>query len=266
MEGSEIQTTYFSPFMYILYMLIILAVMIGYYQWSWARKVNNYVKVLVVKPDGTTDTSYAPKEGGFVALKNPHSETTKLWPINKLSAIEMLYPGDGFIPVFLQKKIKTVIVDEEDWEPLLNRGSYSRSVASPDVVEALRGLAEAYPEAGNDLTDLADGLSTAPTRDMVASPSVLGNIMKEKVSEMAVTIAKDTFEKLTAIVEKLRMLPNATILYLGLGLLAILVVVCLVRIFALGSDMDKLQEFQNAADNIQAIKNALGISDPTPAP
>lgn len=262
MTGEEVQAAYFGWFHIILYLIIIFAVMIGVYQFLWMRKCNGFVKVLVVKPDGGTDTAYAPKSGGYVTLKAPGSNTERLWPINKLSAIEMLYPGDGFIPVFLQKKIKTVIVDEEDWEPLLNRGSYSHRVASPDVVQYLREMAEEaqdeQPEIAESLETFINSLSTAPTREMVASPAVLGNIMKEKFTEMAVTISKETFDRLEGISRKLDRLPNALILYAGLGIIAILVVVMLMQSGGLGGDTTDatLNDIQN---QIQSIKNALGV-------
>lgn len=261
MSGSQIQAVYFSPIMYFIYLFIIFVLMILYYQWSWAKKCNNNVKVLVVKPDGTTDTEYAPKQGGYVALKAADSNTTRLWPINKFSTIEESYPGDGFIPKFLQKKIKTVIVTEEDWEPLLNRGSYTENVASPDVVHLLRQLACEHADAAGDLTDLADSLSTAPTRDQVASPAVLGNIMKEKVSELAVTISKDTFDKLEAITSKLANVPNALITYLGMGLIIILLVIVVVKVVP-GNKSE--QNITNISNGIQSIESALGIQQPTP--
>jgi hypothetical protein len=264
LTGAEVQATYFSPMMYFLYLFVIFALMVTYYQWQWSRKCNTQVRVLVVKPDGSTDTEYAPKSGGYVALKTIDSNTTRLWPINKLSAIEMLYPGDGFIPAFLQKKIKTVIVDDEDWEPLLNRGSYTERVSSPDVVRVIRELANLHPKAAQDLTDLADSLSTAPTRDMVASPSVLGNIMKEKVSEMAITISKDTFDKMEGISRKLANIPNATVVYIGLGLVVILIAVLLFKILP---GLDNLDNLGDMSQNIQMIKDSLGIKAlPVPIP
>jgi len=253
MSGAEVQAAYFTPFHFLIYLVIVFAIMVAYYQWQWAKKTTKFIKVLVVKPDGSTDTEYAPKTGNYVALKMPESNSIRLWPINKLSAIDMLYPGDGFIPNFLQKKIKTVIVDVEDWEPMLNRGSYSRQVASPDVVRVIRDLAEDYPDAKDDLTSLADGLSTAPTRDMVASPAVLGNIMKEKVSELAVTISRDTFDKMEGMARKLDKVPNPMILYIGLGALAIGIIIIIVNVLPGMGDTATMQA------DINAIKRALGI-------
>lgn len=253
MTGADIQAAYFSPFHFILYLVIIFVAMIIYYQWQWSKRCATSVRVLVVQPDGDTKTEYAPKSGNYVALRVPESNTVRLWPINKLSSVEMFYPGDGFIPTFLQKKIKTVIVDSEDWEPMLNRGSYARNVASPDVVAAIRDLADDYSEAKSDLMDLADSLSTAPTRDMVASPAVLGNIMKEKVSELAVTISRETFDKMEGFTRKLDRLPNPLIVYIGLGVIAIMLAIVLVNLMPA---MSTVSELQSA---LTAIKVALGI-------
>jgi len=265
MTGTEIQANYFQPFHYVLYLSLIFALMVAYYQWTWTKKCRNFVKVLVVKHDGGTTTEYAPKTGGSVALKSPDSNTTRMWPINKLSAIEMDYPGDGFIPMFLQKKIKTVVVDEEDWEPLLNRGSYTERVASPDVVMLLREISEHSDEqTAAELTELADSLSTAPTRDMVASPAVLGNVMKEKVSEMAVTISKDTFDKLQGILNRLDKLPNALIIYAGLGINIILMGVLLFRFLpvlsGLGAVADLSTTLTDLTTKVGAIMKSLGVS------
>lgn len=263
MTGAEVQATYFSPVMYFVYLFLIFVIMILYYQWQWSRKCNTSVKVLVVRPDGSTDTEYAPKSGGYVALKTADSNTTRLWPINKISAVEVLYPGDGFIPGFLQKKIKMVIVDDEDWEPLLNRGSYTEMVASPDVVRALRELAGQHPKAAEALTELADNLTTAPTRTMVASPAILGNIMKEKVSELAVNISKDAFDKLEGILRKLADIPNGTYVYIGMGIIIIMLVVLLFKVLPA---LDGLKDVKALTDDMQAIKNALGIKPTLVAP
>jgi len=257
MTGADIQATYFSPFMFGLYLAIILAVMIAYYQWVWSKRCSTSVRVLVVQPDGSTETAYAPKQGNYVALPVPESNTVRLWPINKLSSIEMLYPGDGFIPRFLQKKIKTVIVDAEDWEPMLNRGSYSHNVASPDVRNSIRDLADDYktshPEIASELNNLADNLSTAPTRDMVASPAVLGNIMKEKVSELAVTISRETFDRLEGVTRKLDKIANPLVLYIGLGAIAVIMIVFLVNV------MPALSALSSLGADLNAIKQALGV-------
>lgn len=251
--GAEIQTNWFTPFHYIAYLGAIVVLMITYYQWAWSKTCEEKVKVIVVKSDGSTETYYAPKEGSSVAITNKDTGATKLWPITKLSTIDMLYPGDGFIPKFLQKKIRTTIVDEVDWEPLLNRGSYSEGVASPDVKIALIALAEALMDSKpkQQLLLLAEGLKTAPTREMIASPAILGNIGKEKVSELAVTIAKDIMHPLEEAIKRLGQQLKPMVVYIGLGLILILVVytvfiVAKLDIGTMGSD-------------IELIKKSLGI-------
>jgi len=126
-------------------------------------------------------------------------------------------------------------------------------VASPDVVSKIRDLAEDYPDARSDLEEFAMSLSTAPTRDMVASPAVLGNIMKEKVSELAVTISRETFDRLEGFSRKFDRLPNPLIIYVGLGAIAIMLAIVLVNLMPA---MSAVGELQSA---LTAIKAALGI-------
>jgi hypothetical protein len=253
MTGAEIQAAYFSPFHLIMYLVIIFILMIVYYQWKWSKHCAENVRVLVVMPDGSTETEYAPKTGNYVALKVPESNTVRLWPINKLASVDMQYPGDGFIPGFLQKKIRMVIVDSEDWEPMLNRGSYSRMVASPDVVQILRDLADDYPDAKEALNDLADSVSTAATRDMIASPAVLGNILKEKVSELAVSISRETFDKLEGVTKRLDRMSKPTVIYVGLGVVAIMLVILLFNV------IPALTQLSTMASDLEAVKKVLGV-------
>jgi hypothetical protein len=77
--------------------------------------------------------------------------------------------------------------------------------------------------------------------------------MKEKVSELAVTISRETFDKMEGFSRKLDRLPNPLILYAGLGIVAVLVVIALVNILSSPSDISALQA------DISAIKQALGI-------
>lgn len=254
MTGAEIQSTYFSPLMYGLYLAIILFVAVLYYQWTWSKKVREQVKVIVVKADGDTDTVYAPKVGSSVTITNPNSKSVRTWPIDKVCFIEELYPGDGFIPKFLQKKIKTVIVDEVDWEPLLNRGAYSENVASPDVVAKLRELASAHPALSVALLGLAGNLHIAPTRKMIASPAMFGNLINEKITEAVLTVNKETFEKLDAILNRLGKAINPTIVYILIGLTLILSVV--------GVFFTKSQsgEISKIGSQMEEVKKALGIT------
>jgi len=256
MTGPEVEATYFSGLDIVLYLFVIFVLMIAFYQWQWHKRVDNELKLLVRESDGSTTTHYVPKTSTSVSITDPKTGTTKTWPFAEICTIEMLYPGDGFIPTFLQRKIRTLIVDANDWEPLLNRGSYSEGVASPDVKDSLRELAESLTDSKvkSQLLDMADELKTAPTREMVASPAVLGNIAKEKVSELAVTVAKDIMNPLQDAIKKLGRQLNPTVVYVGLALILLLlgyVIYQLVNIS--GMDVAKI------ADDVAKIRNALGV-------
>ena len=253
MTGPEIQATYFSTVSVIFYLIAIVFITGLYLQFKWTRHCTDKVKVLVVKPDGGTDTQYAPKTGGYVSLKNPKNGTARMWPINRVCAVEMLYPGDGFIPKFLQKKIKCVIVDEEDWEPILNRGSYSENVASPDVIKRLKLLVEADPDSPKSkaLAKLTEGLSAASTRAMIGSPAVLGNIMHEEITKAFVTINKEMFDRVEGLLKRMDKMINPTIVYIGLG--GIIIILLYQMFQGQGSEMSDM------ASDIMKIKNSSGI-------
>ena len=243
MTGAELTAQYFSPLNYALYLLIVLVTMVVYYQWKWTKISRGYVLVLVVKSDGHGDYQLAKQQGGSVTLKAAHSETRRLWPINELCTVVVPYPGLGFIPGFLQKTIKQVIVDEKDWEPLLNRSAYNEGVASPDVVELLKRVAE---EAGDTSTQqrllqIANGLATAPTRAMIANPAVLGNLIMEKITEAVLTINKDVLDSLTSLSRRLGKSISPNMFYMGIGVLAIGIVFIGYQGYQLLSEiMDKL--------------------------
>lgn len=259
MTGAEIQATYFSPQMYILYLFVIFALMIAYYQWQWHRRVERDVRLLVRESDGSTSTYYVPKTNTSVSITNPQTGLTRTWPFSEICTIEMMYPGDGFIPSFLQRKIRTLIMDANDWEPLLNRGAYNVDVASPDVKDRIKSFAGAVSDEKirTQLMSWADGLRTAPTREMIASPAVLGNIAKEKVSELAVTVAKDIMNPLQDAIKKLGRQMSPTIVYIGLGLIAILLVYVVFQLRNI-SEMD-LSKVADLVNDIAQIKTALGV-------
>ena len=157
MTGPEVEATYFSGLDIVLYLFVVFVLMIAFYQWQWHKRVEREVKLLVRESDGSTTTHYVPKTSTSVSITDPKTGTTKTWPFAEICTIEMLYPGDGFVPTFLQRKIRTLIVDANDWEPLLNRGSYSEGVASPDVKDSLRELAESLTDSKvkSQLLDMA---------------------------------------------------------------------------------------------------------------
>lgn len=264
MTAEAVQQMWFSPIAYIAYLGGLLVLMVLYYQWRWSKRCDHDIKVVEVKADGSSEVHYAPKQGSSVAITNPHTGTTKLWPITDLSSFDMIYPGDGFIPTFLQKKIRTTVVDELDWEPMLNRSAYNEMVASPDVKDVLTAIANSLPSKDKNrkrLLELAGGLKAASTREMIANPAVLGNIAKEKVSELAVAVARDIVNPLQEAIKRLKPPPNAMIVYLGLGLIGILLVVAVYLLFSLNQQLGSVQGqgLTDLVNNIAKIMRALGI-------
>lgn len=180
--SADAVNAYFTPVDYIMYLAIIFVIMVVYYLWKWSKTCRENVKLLIVRSDGSSDEILVPKEGGSVTLQNPKTGLTKMWPINKLAAIDMMYPGVGFVPKFLQKTIRTVIVDEDDWEPLINRD---------------------------------------PNRDMIASPAVLGNLMNEKITEAVIRVNKEMLDSIAGLTKRLKQMVSPTQFFIGIGIVAI---------------------------------------------
>ncbi len=233
---------YFSPLMYIFYLGTILVIMIGYYQWKWSKVCRTSVQVLIIKSDGHGDYALAPQSGGTVELKDPQNNTTRLWPMNKLSTVDVPYPGSGFVPGFLQKTIRMVVVDEEDWEPILNRGPYKERVASPDVIRFLSGLADSDPKQGDAIREFASSLSSASTREMIASPAFLGNLTNEKITEAVVTVNKEMFERIEGIIRHLGSVLRSNTFFIGIGLVIVALIFMAYQIIPMKSDVTLIKE------------------------
>ena len=210
----EVVNAYFTPVDYILYLFAIFVIMVVVYQWKWTQTSRKNVLVLVVHSDGSSHNELCPKEGNSVSLKNPTKGTTKMWPINQMAFIDVLYPGVGFVPGFLQKQIRMTIVDEGDWEPIINRD---------------------------------------PDKKLIASPEVLGNLMHEKITEAVITVNKEMLDTISSITKRLNKLVNPTIVYIGLGLLVVLMAIALFFI------LPAMEQVVEVADGVESIKSALGI-------
>lgn len=255
MDGAQIVNQWFTPFHYFVYLGTVMVVMVGFYQWLWARTCKNNIQVLVAQMGGGGRFVLSPKTGGQVSILNQTTGVTRIWPINELATIEIPYPGVGFVPAFMQKTIRLAIVSEGDWEPLLNRSPHKLKVASPDLVEALRLIANsAEASTKKAISELLEGVATSPTREMIASPAVLGNLMEEKISELAVTVAKDIINPLQDAIKKLGQRLNPTIVYAGLGLIMILVGFLLVQL------LPGQETITQMGNDINQIKQALGIT------
>lgn len=238
-----------------LFLGIPFVLMVFYFQWRWARTCDRNIQVLLAQQSGGGRYFLAPKEGGSVSITNPHTNTIRAWAINELATIDITYPGVGFVPKFLQKTIRLAILNEGDWEPLLNRSPHMKNVASPDLVLAFQAIAERANEATEkEITNLLANVATSPTREMIASPAVLGNLMFERISELAVTVAKDIVNPLQEAIKKLGQRINPTIVYILLGLNLVLVAFIIIKVLPVISGLEKL------SIDISLIKQALGVT------
>jgi hypothetical protein len=253
MTGEQLSATVFTTANYIIFLLCLL---IGTFIFTMVQikdRCRNKVKLIVIKTAGGGSTAYAPKEGSSVSLTKKGTTTTRMWPLNKLCTLDVPYPE--IFPPFLQGTITQIWVYEEDFEPVLNLGSYTENVASPDVKAVL--LAYAKEKNIPSLTALAEGLNVAPTRKMIASPAVLGNLLMEKVSEALITANKEMLDKISALMKRLDNVVSTSKFYIGIGVVTLAVVA--VGYLVMG--VKTLAE--DNAKEIQIIENALGIQKVT---
>ncbi len=239
----------------LLFLGIPFVLMVFYLQWKWARTCSRNIRVLVAEKSGGGAWELAPKDGGHVSIRNPQTNEVRTWPVNELATIDVLYPGVGFVPAWMQKTIRMAIVNEGDWEPLLNRSPHRERIASPDVVEFLRGIAEKNPKTADAINTFLGELSTGPTREMVADPAALGNLMRSGVLKALATVSDDLLDTLKHIQVQLARFAglNGMIIYIGLGLNLVLTAFLLYQVMqgGLGAGM---------VEKVDAIYKALGIT------
>lgn len=237
---------------------------IFYLQWQWAKTCDKNIQILVAQRGGGGAYILAPKSGGEITIHNPETNEDRTWPINELATIDVLYPGLGFVPKFLQKSIRLAIVNEGDWEPMLNRSPHRKKIASPDVVMFLSSLKIDNPVSNEDsrineaIDDFVSGLSTGPTREMIADPAVLGNLQRSGVLKALATVSNDLLEALKNINTRLTkfLSLNPTVVYVGLGLAVIL---SGVSIYMLRQIAMPAGDYSDMISKVDAIYNALGI-------
>ena len=169
--------------------------------WLWDRTCRRKIKVILVKTAGGTSIYYVDKEGDTITLENPATKWTGTWPVNSLATIPQPYPDlAGILPQFLQREIQVAIIVEGDWEPLLNRSPHRDNVFSPNVAITLKAALGMLPETeeGKELSDtieyMLDHVATGPTRELIASPSLLGAVKMTSVLKALATVGDDLME------------------------------------------------------------------------
>jgi len=245
---------WFTPFHYAVYLGVPFIGMVIYFQWRWARTCKNYIQILVAEQGGGGKFVLAPKTGGEVSITNHVTGVTRVWALNELATIDVLYPGVGFVPGFMQKQIRMAIVSEGDWEPLLNRSPHMQKIVSPDMVEGFKAIAEnADDKTKKAIIAMLEGVSTSPTREMIASPAVLGNLIQERITALAVTVAKDIMNPLTEAIKKMGKRVDPLTVYIGLGLSVILLAFIIFKL------MPVLEGLEDMVNNVNLIKQSLGV-------
>jgi len=259
-DAGLVEAQYFMPWHIGLYLFVIFVLMVVYYEWKWAKTCKNNIQVLVAQQGGGGDFFLAPKAGGQVTIKNSQTNEERTWPLNELATIEVPYPGVGFIPAFLQKTIRLAIVNEGDWEPMLNRSPHREKIASPDVIVFLQTLADDTDDAKKKaiILKMVKGLATGPTREMIANPATLGDLMRSSVMKALATVSTDLVDLLKSVNAKLGKVvgPNPLIVYIGLGLTIILLAFTLYQVMPIASSIGDLGEL---SDKLDAIMKALGV-------
>jgi len=241
--------SWFTPFHYIVYLGVLVVGMVVYYQWKWSKVCKENIQLLVARTGGGGDFMLAKKDGGQVTLENKESGVTRTWMINELATIDVLYPGVGIIPAFLQKTIRMAILNEGDWEPMLNRSPHRENIASPDVVAFLQELAVDEPKLKSRIEQVVGKLSTGPTRELIADPALIGALRQSTIMKALATVSNDLMETLKTISQKLERKAdqiNPLVFYVAL----------LVLVAGLGFAI--YQGIQNT-ESLQRIKDALGI-------
>lgn len=240
-----------------LYLGVPFIFLIFYLQWKWAKDCNNFIRVLVAQRAGGGAWAMAPKGSDTITITSGVDKTTREWPINELATIDVLYPGVGFIPSFMQKTIRLAIVNEGDMEPVLNRSPHRERIASPDVIGFMESVAARSDDPiKTEIIALVKTLATGPTRELVADPAILGALRKSSALKALATMGDDLLDTLKTINAKLTRImgPHPTVVYIGLGLIAILVVYLVFKIHTM-----ELGDLSNLTKDIALIKQSLGV-------
>ena len=242
-------------------------IMIFVLQYKWAKTCNRKVRTLTALKSGGGKWGYADKEGGSITLYNKELDETKVWAVNELATIEIEYPGVGFIPSWMQKSIRLVLLNEDDTEPILNRAPHRNMVASPDVIQFLKALSLKDKDK-KMIDEFVSELKTYPTKPIVGDPATLGALMRQQAMRALAQVSNELMDTLKTINTKLARIGNfnATYIYILIGFNIILSAVAIYFAMQAGQVdpdlLDKLAglDVNNILDKLDLIHKALGIT------
>lgn len=238
-----------------IYLGIPLIIGIFYAQWKWAKTCDENIRVLVAERNGGGRFFFAPKSGGDVTIVNNDTGVARTWPINELATIGLPYPGLGFMPRFLQKEIRVAILNEGDWEPILNRSPHRNKVASPDVIEYLTEIGIRFPKIKGEIEIFLDDVSTSPTREMIADPAILGALKQNTIMQALAQVSDELVDTIKGLRTQLSRVAglNPTIIYGGLILSIGIGIAIIVMMKNIGITADTVAK-------IDALYRASGIT------
>ena len=274
----------------IIYLLPALLIAGTWMMIAWEKVSRTQIRVISVRSAGGSTTYYVPKEGNTVTIENKELGVTRTWPINELATIPTQYPDMIALPRFMTHDIQTVIVVEGDWEPLLNRSPHRLQIMSPDAVALLRDIANKYggQDTGNrddegnpvllrtQIDQYLSGVSTGPTREMIAQPDVLGALKKSTAMKALASVSDDLLARLTQIRDQLARFAglNSMLLYILLVLSIVVSGASLfvgIKVLSSQSTPASVSLPADVSSRLDAIQRALGIpiapvSPPTTPP
>lgn len=231
----------------LIFMGIPLIPLILFAMWKWERTCRLKIKVLVCTLDGDTQTHYVERAGGKVTIENKKLGIVRTWAINELATINQPYPELGILPRFLQREIQTVILSEGDWEPLLNRSPHRDDIVSPNVLNVLLAANKQIEDEKlkTEIDRILNTASTAPTREMIARPDVLGALQKTETLKAIVNVSDDIMQSLKEIKNQLiRFVSlNPTFIYLGLAAIAGVGIFSIVKVMAIAEEVAKITQY-----------------------
>ncbi len=252
----------------LLFLGLPLFPMIFFFQWQWAKTCRTKIRVLVAEKGGGGRWEYANKDGGFIEIKT-HDGESRMWPVNELATIDVPYPGVGWVPLFLQKQIRLAFVNEGDMEPLLNRSPHRNKIASPDVMDYIRqNMVDAEGNLSDEVKHYLDGLSTGPTREVIADPAALGALQRSGVLQALASVSDDIMKALNGVSAQLTRVagPKANIVYVGLAMAILLTgygIFLIMQMTPLNAELIAAMEKTSVAEvinKLDAIQTALGVT------
>jgi len=126
---------------------------------------------------------------------------------------------------------------------------------SPDVVSEIEYIMEDIKDENviRQFKELLDGVSTGPSRELIASPALLGNTVMERVSEVAITVVKDVMDPITNIIKRLNDLVTPKMFYVGIGAVLVAIAASTYFSYSLTANTTGL------AEQIATIQQSLGL-------